>query len=279
MVRVRYSFGSRHTGNLTNITKQRKKFPDIVRDVIRQSDIVLEVLDARFIDETRNHAVEEEITKLSKKIIYVLNKADLVDEESVKKVLKIKPYVFVSCTKRIGGAKLRAQIKRIARDIDLPGNMERVQVGIIGYPNTGKSSLLNLLIGKSSARVGNEAGFTKGLQKVKLTNTILILDTPGVIAHEDYSMKDSQKIAKHAKVGSRSFSNVRDPDFVVQELLNEFSSRKHIESFYGVMSEGDSEIFLERLGKEKAFLKKGGVVDSDKTARLVLKDWQNGLIS
>ena len=58
MVRVRYSFGCRHTGRITNIKKQRGKYPDVMRNVIEISDVVLEVLDARYIEETRNLEIE-----------------------------------------------------------------------------------------------------------------------------------------------------------------------------------------------------------------------------
>lgn len=279
MVRVRYSFGSRHTGKLDNISKQRKPFPSIVAEVIRVSDIVLQVLDARFIAETRNLALEDAVLSKGKKMIYVLNKVDLVKRSEVQKLIDFSPYVFISCTKRQGSVKLRGMIKKIARSIELPGNKERVQVGVVGYPNTGKSSLLNFLTGKTSAKTGNQPGFTKGMQKVRLTKDILILDTPGVIADEDYSMHAKDKIAKHTKVGSRSYNNVRDPELVIQSLLDDVSSREKIESYYGIASESDAELFIESLGRAKQFLRKGGSVDVDRTSRLILKDWQDGVIT
>jgi ribosome biogenesis GTPase A len=91
-------------------------------------------------------------------------------------------------------------------------------------------------------------------------------------------MSDKSKMAKHTKVGSRSFGKVKNPDFVIQELLDDKVSRKKLESYYSIESEGDSELFLEAIGEEKRILKKGGVVDIDRTAREVLRDWQNGLI-
>jgi ribosome biogenesis GTPase A len=278
MVRVRYSFGSRHTGKLDNIKKQRKKFPKVMEEVIRVSDVVLQVLDARFIKETRNFELERKIKKEGKTIIFVLNKSDLVDKREVEKRLKIKPYVFVSCSKRQGSGKLRDLIKRVVRKIDLPENKKRAQVGIVGYPNTGKSSLINLLTGRTVARTGNEAGFTKGMQKVRLTSDILILDTPGVIPESEYSMDDKDKIAKQAKIGAKSIGKLRDPELAVQGLLNDDKFRKILEKFYSIKSEGDSDVFLEGIGKKKGFLKKGGVIQLDRTARDVLRDWQNGVI-
>jgi len=278
MVRVRYSFGSRHTGKLDNIKKQRKKFPKVMLDVVRVSDVILEVLDARFIRETRNFELEKEIEKEGKMIIYVLNKADLVDKRAVESKLKIRPYVFVSCSKRQGGKRLRDLIKRIVRDVNLTGNRKRYQVGIVGYPNTGKSSLINFLSGRAVAKTGNEAGFTKGMQKVKLTNDILILDTPGVIPESEYSLKDREKIAKQARVGARSVGKLRDPEFAVQELLNRKRDKGLLEGYYSIKTGEDSDDFLEKLGKKRGYLKKGGIVNLERTARMVMKDWQDGVV-
>lgn len=279
MVRVRYSFGSRHTGKLDNIRKQRKKFPKVMDEVVRVSDVILEVLDARFIDETRNFELEKEIKKQGKEIVYVLNKADLVDKQAVERKLKIRPYIFVSCSKRQGGGKLRDLVKRVVKKVELQDKHTRYQVGIVGYPNTGKSSLINFLTGRAVAKTGNEAGFTKGMQKVKLTSDIVILDTPGVIPESEYSLKDREKIAKQARIGARSVGKLRDPEFAVQELLDNDSDREKLQKHYAVESGEDSDDFLEKLGEKRGFLKKGGVIDLDKVARVVLRDWQDGKVS
>jgi len=279
-MRVRYLFSSRRTGHIENIRRQRQKYPKIVLDLIKISDLVLEVLDARFPEETRNLELEELIKQNGKKVIYVLNKIDLVDVEKKKeemRKLKLYPYVLVSCRKRIGSTELRNRIKMEAKNVVLDGNMKRVQVGVIGYPNTGKSSLINFLTGKNSAKTGAAPGFTKGMQKIRLTSEILILDTPGVIPDKDYSNTDSKAISGHTKVGARSFDKVKDPDVAVAYLMKDYS--KEIESFYGVDANGDSELLLEEVGKKNNLLKKGGVVDDDRAARLVLRDWQIGKIT
>ncbi len=316
MVRVRYSFGSRHTGRIANIKKQRGKYPDVMKDVVRISDIVLEVLDARYIEETRNLAVEKDVLRQGKKLIYVLNKCDLVDVKDVRLPKDMWPFVFVSATGGVGLAKLKARIKMESKRI-LVGNRKRVagggwevedgvvkdlasrkrvHVGVIGYPNAGKSSVINMITRRGVARVAKQAGFTKGMQKIRMSEGILILDTLGVIPASKYS-SEARSFARDVRVGARSSGDVRDPEGAVaylmsapapkdsdnvtkseQMLIDEaVRNSKAICGHYGLEGLGVEE-FIEALGKAKGFLGKGGVVDVDRTARIVLRDWQLGKI-
>ncbi|MEI7718328.1 MAG: GTPase [archaeon] len=279
-MRVRYSFSSKRTGHLENIDKQRKKYPDVVTEILKISDIILEVLDARFIEDTRNPDIEEQVKKKGKKLIYVLNKCDLVDVPKKKlemKALGLYPFVFVSCTTRKGSKELRDKLKIEAKRVIMPHEeMKRFQVGIIGYPNTGKSSLINFLTGTGSAKVGAEAGFTKGMQKIRLTSDILILDTPGVIPAKDYSHQKQEMISQHAKISARDANKVKRPDMVIQKLVEEYGPI--LEEHYGVVANGDGDLLIEEVGKKRNLLKKGGVVDEDRTARAILTDWQEGKI-
>ena len=279
-MRVRYLFSSRRTRRTENIRKQRKKYPDVLLNVIRISDIVIQVLDARFFNEMRNKEIEEIIKKGNKQILYVLNKSDLIERKKVKKseLEKIKPYVFTSCTEKSGINELRDKIKQMSKSIKKsPDNKyDRIQVGIVGYPNTGKSSLINLLARKMSAGVGSDAGYTKGMQKIRLTKDILLLDSPGVIPSSDYSQHEQEKIIKHQKVGGKSASQIKNPEILVAELIKEYPNK--IEEHYEIDSKGDSETLIEELGKRKRFLKKGGKVDYDKTSREIIKDFQEGRI-
>ncbi len=261
---------------LKNIRRQKPKYPELLSRIIEDSDIILEVLDARFPERTRNEEVEEQIKKKGKKIIYVLNKSDLIEGEKNRK-MDVTPNISVSSRERKGIKKLRDQIKIQAKKIKKPVDKTgKISIGVIGYPNTGKSSLINILIGKSSAGVGSDAGFTKGIQKLRLDSETILLDSPGVIPEEKYSATEGKKIAEHTLVGGRSYSQVKEPEMVISNLMKEYSDV--LEENYGIDSEGDSEILIQELGKKKGFMKKGGEVDEDKTARYILKDWQTGKI-
>ena len=271
-MKPRYSFSSRHTGQARdpkNFNKKRQEYLTLADKVIDSSDIVLQVLDARFIESTRNAEIEESIKKKGKVLIYVINKSDLRDKlEDLP-----TPYVIVSCKERKGVKQLRNKIKELASKIVKGGN---VVVGVIGYPNTGKSSLINILIGKKSAGTGSEAGFTKGIQKLKLSENIVLLDSPGVIPKKEYTTTQLKLLFKHAKVGARSYSQIKNPEEIITELINEFPGV--LESFYKIDAKGDSEILLDTLGKRRNMFKRGGEVNVDQVSRLIIKDWQEGSI-
>jgi len=306
-MKPRYSFSSRRTRHLNKIKKQKAKYPKLVKDIVKKSDIILEILDARFVDDTRNTELEKEIKNQDKKIIYVLNKSDLAQ----KKKLQLNPRVFTSCKTRRGIKKLRDLIKReakisinkklnpqnhissvprelkggraFARNSTSPlilsagaSRVGSITVGVIGYPNTGKSSLINLLIGRKSAPVASQAGFTKGMQKLKLTNEIILLDTPGVIPEKEYSNIEKEKIAKYAIVGGRSWTQIKEPELVIANIIKKYPDI--LENHYKVQAKGDTEILLEELGKKWNYFKKKGQTNEDKTSRKILKEWQEGII-
>lgn len=285
---VQYTYSSHRTRRIDKIRKQRVKYPQVAKNIVDTSDIILEVLDARFVEETRNTELEKEIEKQHKKIIYVLNKSDLIKPSKLSEIKgTIYPYVIVSATQRKGIKDLRDLIKRLSKTIEkremreirkdkvVVGEDKRIKVGVIGYPNAGKSSLLNILSGKSAAGVGADAGFTKNVQKIRLSEDIVLVDSPGVIPEDQYSVIDKEKIAQHTLAGGKSYTQIKEPDMIVFELF-----KKHPETlnkFYELNVESSDEL-IEEVGKIKGFLKKGGKVNEDSAAREILRAWQMGEI-
>lgn len=231
-----------------------KKYFSMVNKVIDVSDIILEVVDARFVDETRDLALEKKVLDKDKKLIFVVNKVDLVDSYVARRKIKaLKPRVEVSCKKRLGTGKLRDLIKRFAEG--------ETYVGVVGYPNTGKSSIINALCGKTRAKVAPQSGHTKGYQFVKLTREIMLLDSPGVfpVKHEDVQVLAS----------AIDFTKVKEPDYYVELLFDKFPGV--LEKHYDIE---DFEDFCEK----RRFLRKGGAPDLVRAAKEILKDWQQGKI-
>src|SRR3989344_3891684 len=223
-MRVRYSFSSRRTGKIESTNQHRQPFPKIAKEVIRVSDIVLEILDARFIEKTRNLELETLVKASGKILIYVLNKADLVNTSELKKQaesMNLYPYVVFSCKSHAGRKDL----------------IDRIKIE---------------------------------LKRFK------IIDTPGVIPEGENSAIIGKDLKKHAEISVRTYDKVKHPDFILAELMKDNPGM--FERYYKIDANGDSEIFLDILGRRKNLLRKGNEVDLDRTARIVLKEWQLGKI-
>jgi len=257
-----------------------KKVPTkkIINKIIEDCDVVLLVLDARNPEGTRNRKLEKKIREKNKKIIYVLNKADLVPLEILKRYKeKIKSenpentVVFVSAKYRKGTKILRDTIKRYLHS----RNIREGKVGILGYPNVGKSSLINSLTGRRSAVSGLIAGLTKGEQWVKLTKNIKLLDTPGIIEPKE---EDELVI-----LGAIRYEKIKDPVIPALKILRSIHAinRDAIKKLYKV-DVGDAPIeedTLREIGRRLKYLEKGGDVDITRTARTIIKDYLEGKLN
>jgi ribosome biogenesis GTPase A len=229
-------------------------FWDSVNGVIKESDIILEVLDARRIDETRNVEIEEKARRAGKVLIYVFNKCDLADVDSLNyKKKELFPSVFISSTKYHGIKMLYERIMIEAKRLGL----KRPRVGVLGYPN-----------GASKARTSSESGFTHGKQYVNAKNIVLI-DTPGVIPYDE---KDEMK---SALTGMNT--KFKDPETAVLKVMEEYPGT--VEEFYGAEADDDKEVSLENIARKLNLVIRGGKPDTKRAAERVLRDIRNGDIS
>jgi ribosome biogenesis GTPase A len=233
-----------------------------VNAVIAEADIIIEVLDARLVRESRNTEIEEKVARAGKQILFVINKVDLVSKGRLSTLRKsLRPSVVVSSRQRLGTTILKKKILELSRG-------KQTIVGILGYPNVGKSSLINALSGRGAARTSAESGYTKGMQKVRVDNKILLLDTPGVFPRDkdDFS---------NAKMGAVDYAKIKDPETMALQLIEE--NPKKIKQHYGVLGDEPEDI-LEAVGFSIHKLSKGGKADVEATSRIILKDWQTGKI-
>lgn len=239
-----------------------KNFWDIVNHVVKESSIILLVLDARFPEQTDNPELIEKAGE--KDIIYVLNKSDLVDKKSLERIKKKYPNcVYISSKEHKGTTVLLHKILQIAQG-------EKVTVGVVGYPNTGKSSVINALKGRKSASTSPHSGHTKAKQLVKITDNVYLIDTPGVLP---YLEKDKLKLGM---IGAEDFTKTKDPDLVAMELIK--NKKTLICKYYGVKEMSPEKILKEIAIKYKKLVK-GGEPNINETARMILRDWQKGKIN
>ena len=253
----------------------------IVKEVIYESDIVLEILDARFIDEMRNFEVEKKVQELKKPLIFVFNKCDLADKKQMEAKKKdLKNSVFISSKDRMGTKILIDKIKEIADGLDpnrrtyhksfAPEDKKIIIVGLVGYPNTGKSSVINILKGRKVAESSPHSGYTKAKKLIKITQDIYLMDTPGILRSQDIDKSN------HVLVGAMDVSKIKDPEPEALRLMRTLDGK--IEKFYGVEKREEALEALEEIAKKFNRYRKGGVPDTEVISRKIIQDWQRGKI-
>jgi len=248
----------------------KKGFWTVVTNIVRSSDVMLEVLDARFPEISRNRKLEQYAKHLNKHVILVFNKTDILSYPTLKK-LKERPHstdsVFISSKESKG-------INDLIKAIKTKAKKERIKVAIIGYPNTGKSTLINRLSKKGRAKTSSESGFTKGLQLVAGRSDLMLVDTPGVVP---YGSRDETKLGLMSGISPQK---LKEPDMVAYELLTIFKENnpKELEKYYGISADLDEEEMLIAIGKKSNMLLKKDTVDERRAAIKLLTDWHKGKI-
>jgi len=237
---------------------------DLVISSIKESDLVLEVIDARAAKETRSEKLEKLIETLGKKLIIVVNKSDLVPNEFDKKlrddIKKSYDVVSVSTKERKGTGFLKGAMKKYN-----PKN-----VSVVGYPNTGKSSLVNMLSRSSGAKTSSVPGYTRTVQWIRISDSIKLLDTPGVIpSDERFSVF----------TGSVRPEKLKNPQQEAFMLISKIKAAEgsNIEAIYKIPL-NDPENYLEEFAKKRNYLMKGGF-DADRAARQIILDWNTGKLT
>ncbi len=248
----------------------KKGYWMVVRNIIRKSDIVLEILDARFPDLTRIWKLEQLASVYKKPVILVINKADIVSEATLERIEDR----YKNCNYVIISAKFSNGVFNLIKKIKMSVKAENPKVAVIGYPNTGKSSLINRISKGGRAPTSSVSGCTRGLQLISGKGHLKLFDTPGVVP---FSHRDDVKLGL---VSGISPSKLKEPDIVSYELINLFKrdNPSELEKVYGISESLSPEEFLVELGKKWNMLMKGGVIDETRAAVKLLSDWHNGKI-
>ncbi|MGK0209367.1 MAG: ribosome biogenesis GTPase A [Patescibacteria group bacterium] len=243
----------------------------VVNNNIKNADVVLLVMDARLPEETQNSEVEKKVDSMGKDLRFIFNKSDLISEKDKEKLRKSYPDAFFVSAKKQGSlTNIINILEELGKDRE-----KSLRVAIIGYPNVGKSSLLNILAPMARVKVSSVSGTTKKTEWVR-SGELRFMDTPGVIPSTDSKVqigitasKDPHKIPNPEKVAYRVIRTIRrkDDNILKRHFGVEFDSEDR-----------DYEVF-EKIGKHKKFLIKGGEVDDHRTAVKIIDDWQKGKIS
>ena len=242
-------------------------FWPVTKKVIKESDVVLFIMDARMPRLSRNKSLEKKIAFQGTRVIRVFNKIDCVSENFLDEIRGEFPNdVFVSGKTKKGIEELRRAILNMADSLGL----SKIKVGVVGYPNMGKSSIINALLDKPRIRSSRIPGTTKKIEFVE-SGRLIILDSPGVVP-----FKDGEN--QLAILGSKNPEKLKSPEKAALMIIDEFLDRhkEKLENYYGITAESESYDTFVKIGEKKKLLLKGGIIDERRTALLVINDWQNG---
>eukprot|EP00906_Rhabdomonas_costata_P035745 RCo050218 len=250
--------------------------------VIDSSDVILEVLDARDPMGTRSRILENYLAKEKKfkHLIFILNKCDLVPTWATSRWVALLsrehptlPF-HASITNPFGKGNLIRLIRQFGH-LHRSCNKDFTCVGLIGYPNVGKSSIINTLLRKKVCNAAPIPGYTKVWQYVRISKSIFMIDCPGVIHQHDEANDTTQAVLKGV-VRVERISREDKADFV--EVILKLVDPKKLEDTYDVHGWTDHNDFLDKLAERRGKLLKGGLPNRDSVARTVLYDWQRAKI-
>ncbi|XP_051529023.1 guanine nucleotide-binding protein-like 3 [Myxocyprinus asiaticus] len=269
--------------------------------VIEASDVIVEVLDARDPLGCRCPQLEETVLKHEgkKKLMFILNEIDLVPKENLEKWLKYleaecPAFVFKASTQlqdrtvqqkkqRVSNAVLdnsraascfgRDSLLQTLCDLaNKTDDESMLKIGVVGFPNVGKSSIINSLKGIRACSVGVQRGLTRYMQEVHISKRVKMIDGPGIVA-APCNPGDVMTL-RSLQVEEKEES----PLEAVRTLLKQ-CNQQHIMLQYNVPDYRNSLEFLTTFAKKRGFLQKGGVPDTELAATTFLNNWTGAKLS
>lgn len=305
----------------------RKTYDKVFKKVIEEADVVLYVLDARDPEGTRSREVERSIMAAAattgKRLILILNKIDLVPPKVLRDWLVYLRRYFPTLPLRASGAAANAHtfnhrelsasntsatLFKALKSFAASRNLKRaVSVGVIGYPNVGKSSVINSLLSRMSGKApssskacpaGAEAGVTTSIRSVKIDSKLKLLDSPGVIFPSSSSvqtaglvnLKNAAEAHAHlVLLNAVPPKQIDDPIPAVNLLLRRLSAYpellEKLTNVYDIPallpSRHDGDLctdFLVQVARKRGRLGRGGIPNLNAAAMTVVTDWRDGRI-
>jgi ribosome biogenesis GTPase A len=255
----------------------RKKAEESMEKV----DMVIEVLDGRIPQASSNPMIERLRLFRQRPCLKILNKADLADPAATNAWIahynkqKGVNAVALSCKKPGDVARIPQLCLKLVPNRGTP--LKPLRIMIMGIPNVGKSTLMNALLKKRVAKVGDEPAVTKTQQRLYLGNNIVLIDTPGMMWPKIEHPSDGLMLAASHAIGSNALIEEEVATFLAEMLLARYAPL--LSARYGFPTEGiDGFSVIEGIAKRRGYRLKGGETDLEKAAHILLQDYRSGAI-
>ena len=264
-----------YPGHMTKAKRQ-------MQEDIKLIDLVIELVDARVPLSSRNPDIDD-LGKNKARLI-LLNKSDLADEDQNEKWIeyfKEKGYHALkinsknkSGIKEINNVVNEACKEKIERDRKRGIKNRPVRAMVVGIPNVGKSTFINAYAGRNCAKTGNKPGVTKGKQWIKLSKTLELLDTPGILWPKFEDQAIGLKLALIGSIND-NILDVSDMAYEFVKILNN-SYENAIPNRFGVEKNDDPLKMLEGIAEVRGCKLKGNVLDLEKASSILLEEFRSG---
>ena len=270
-----------------HMTQARKK----AEETMEFTDIVIEVLDARVPEASHNPVINDMRLFRQRPNLKILNKADLADPIATQAWLNYfnrlpnTKAVALSC-KKPGEANKIPKLC-LALTPHRGTHLKPLRMLIMGIPNVGKSTLMNALLNRRVAKVGDEPAVTKSQQRFDLSETMSIIDTPGMMWPKIEHESDGYMLAASHAIGRNAVIDEDVALFLANNLLKTYpallNARYKIdamkrEGFPLDIMKMDGVDLLEAIAKRRSYKRHDGLWDTEKTAVAFLTDYRSGLI-
>ncbi|KIY62089.1 P-loop containing nucleoside triphosphate hydrolase protein [Cylindrobasidium torrendii FP15055 ss-10] len=259
----------------------RRHYIRTLHKVIEESDIVMLVLDARDPEGCRSRLVEEEVRRHDKTLVFVLNKVDLIPKDNAQAWLKHLRHSTPTLPFRAASSSANqtkftstapALMKLLKAYKPATGS---VTVGVVGFPNVGKSSIINALKRAKVCSVAAQPGHTKDLQSIQVERGLRVVDSPGVVFDEDDLQQKGDNVRGNILLRNVvKVEDIEDPIAVVEQILLR-TPIETIQQLYGLPEFASPPEFLTMLALKSGRLLKGGTPDLLAAGRHVLNDWNH----
>jgi len=258
-----------------------KKTRELIQDNLKIVDIVIEVVDARIPISSRNPIIDDIIK--NKKRIIILNKSDLSDSSANANWVKFlknqdNDVLLMNCITGNGVSQL-LKLLSIKQEEKNEGKVRKrpLRMMIVGVPNVGKSSLINRLMGKKSAKTGNKPGVTRGKQWLNLENDMQLLDTPGIL----WPKFEDPKVGLNLAFCGSIKDEILDVATLALELIKVLQAEypELLKNRYKLTELGDMPLdTMEKIAEKRGFIKSGNRIDYERTGRTLMDEFRAGMI-